>query len=172
MFPDFRNRKLREDSGRSVSVWLAAASRFAVGLGRSVAMADLHHGRFDLAGAAGRAPTLPGVEHHWVDVQTGSGPVRLHLAATGSGLAGALLHGWPQHWWCWRRVVKQLRDYRLLIPDLRGFGWSEAPGSGYSPTGFADDAVALLDALDIARAHVIGHDWGGFAGFPTRAASF
>jgi pimeloyl-ACP methyl ester carboxylesterase len=76
-----------------------------------------------------------------------------------------LLHGWPQHWWCWRRVVKQLRDYRLLIPNLRGFGWSEAPGSGYSPTGFADDAVALLDALDIACAHVIGHDWGGFAGF-------
>jgi pimeloyl-ACP methyl ester carboxylesterase len=76
-----------------------------------------------------------------------------------------LLHGWPQHWWCWRRVVKQLRDYRLLIPDLRGFGWSEAPGSGYSPTGFADDAVALLDALDLAHADVIGHDWGGFTGF-------
>jgi pimeloyl-ACP methyl ester carboxylesterase len=60
-----------------------------------------------------------------------------------------------------------LRSIRMprVIPDLRGFGWSEAPGSGYSPTGFADDAVALLDALDIARAHVIGHDWGGFAGF-------
>ena len=100
-----------------------------------------------------------------MDVQTGSGPVRLHLAATGSGPPVLLLHGWPQHWWCWRRVVKQLRDYRLLIPDLRGFGWSEAPGSGYSPTGFADDAVALLDALDITRAHVIGHDWGGFVGF-------
>ena len=125
----------------------------------------LHHGRFDLTSAAGRATTLPGVEHHRVDVQTGSGPVRLHLAATGSGPPVLLLHGWPQHWWCWRRVVKQLRDYRLLIPDLRGFGWSEAPGSGYSPTGFADDAVALLDALDITRAHVIGHDWGGFVGF-------
>jgi pimeloyl-ACP methyl ester carboxylesterase len=109
-------------------------------------------------------PTLPGVEHHWLDVQTGSGPVRLHLAATGSGPPVLLLHGWPQHW-CWRRVVKQLRDYRLLIPDLRGFGWSEAPGSGYSPTGFADDAMALLDALDIAHVHVIGHDWGGFTGF-------
>ena len=34
-------------------------------------------------------PTLPGVEHHWVDVQTGSGPVRLHLAASGSGPPGA-----------------------------------------------------------------------------------
>jgi pimeloyl-ACP methyl ester carboxylesterase len=110
-------------------------------------------------------PALPGVEHHWVDVNSGSGMVRLHVAATGSGTPVLLLHGWPQHWWCWRRVVKQLGDYRLLIPDLRGFGWSEAPGSSYSPTGFADDAVAVLDALDIARAHVIGHDWGGFTGF-------
>ena len=111
-------------------------------------------------------PDLPGVEHHWMDVRSGRGPVRLHLAATGSGTPVLLLHGWPQHWWCWRRVVKQLSGhYRLLIPDLRGFGWSEAPGSGYSPTGFADDAVALLDALDLARVHVIGHDWGGFAGF-------
>ena len=109
-------------------------------------------------------PTLPGVEHHWVDVQTGSG-LSGCIWQRPARAAGAVLHGWPQHWWCWRRVVKQLRDYRLLIPDLRGFGWSEAPGSGYSPTGFADDAVALLDALDIARAHVIGHDWGGFAGF-------
>jgi pimeloyl-ACP methyl ester carboxylesterase len=111
-------------------------------------------------------PALPGVEHHWLDVNSDSGLVRLHVAATGSGPPVLLLHGWPQHWWCWRRVVEQLGgDYRLLIPDLRGFGWSEAPGRGYSPTGFADDAVALLDALEIARAHVIGHDWGGFTGF-------
>jgi pimeloyl-ACP methyl ester carboxylesterase len=111
-------------------------------------------------------PALPNVEHHWIDIQSGAGPVRLHLAATGSGTPVLLLHGWPQHWWCWRRVVKQLSGHhRLLIPDLRGFGWSEAPGGGYSPTGFADDAVALLDALDIARADVIGHDWGGFTGF-------
>jgi pimeloyl-ACP methyl ester carboxylesterase len=117
-------------------------------------VADLHHAVSTPPARLDGLPTLPGVEHHWLDVQTGSGPVRLHLAATGSGPPVLLLHGWPQHWWCWRRVVKQLRDYRLLIPDLRGFGWSEAPGSGYSPTGFADDAVALLDAHDIARAHL------------------
>jgi pimeloyl-ACP methyl ester carboxylesterase len=111
-------------------------------------------------------PALPGVKHHWMDVRSASGPVRLHLAAVGSGTPVLLLHGWPQHWWCWRRVIEQLSGhYRLLVPDLRGFGWSEAPGTGYCPTAFADDAVALLDALDLARAHVIGHDWGGFTGF-------
>jgi len=55
--------------------------------------------------------------------------------------------------------------YRLLIPDLRGFGWSEAPGGGYSAVAFAQDTVRLLDALDPERAHVVGHDWGGLTGY-------
>jgi len=110
-------------------------------------------------------PALPGVEHRWLDVPSGGGRVRLHVAEAGSGAPVLLLHGWPQHWWCWRRVIERLGDrYRLLVPDLRGFGWSEAPGTGYSAAGFADDAVGLLDALDLPRAHLIGHDWGGFTG--------
>ena len=111
-------------------------------------------------------PALPGVEHRWMDVPSNGGRLRLHLAEAGSGVPLLLLHGWPQHWWCWRRVIEQLRGhYRLLVPDLRGFGWSEAPGTGYSATAFARDVVGLLDALDLDRAHVVGHDWGGFTGF-------
>jgi pimeloyl-ACP methyl ester carboxylesterase len=109
-------------------------------------------------------PELAGVRHRWLDVQSQAGPVRLHLAEAGAGPPVLLLHGWPQHWWCWHKVIERLRDrYRLLVPDLRGFGWSEAPGRGYSPAGFAADAVGLLDALGLAHAHVVGHDWGGFA---------
>jgi pimeloyl-ACP methyl ester carboxylesterase len=112
-------------------------------------------------------PALSGVQHRWLDVRSNGGRVRLHLAAAGSAGAPVLvLHGWPQHWGGWRLVIERLRgDYRLLVHDLRGFGWSEAPGRSYSPAAFARDAVALLDRLDLARAHVIGHDWGGFAGF-------
>ena len=63
----------------------------------------------------------------------------------------------------WRRVIGALRDERrLLAPDLRGFGWSEAPGHGYDGETFAADQVALLDALGIERAFVVGHDWGGW----------
>ena len=63
----------------------------------------------------------------------------------------------------WRRVIGALRDERrLLAPDLRGFGWSEAPGHGYDGETFAADQVALLDALGIERAFVAGHDWGGW----------
>ncbi len=120
-------------------------------------------------------PALPGVEHHWLDIPSRGGRVRLHVAEAGAGTPVLLLHGWPQHWWCWRRVIERLHShYRLLVPDLRGFGWSEAPGTGYSAAGFAGDAVGLLDALGLSRAHVVGHDWGGFAaillglGYPER----
>jgi pimeloyl-ACP methyl ester carboxylesterase len=90
----------------------------------------------------------------------------VHYADAGNGPPLLLLHGWPQHFWCWRRVVPLLADeFRLICPDLRGFGWTDAPGRGYDQDTFAADAVALLDALGLERTGVIGHDWGGFAGF-------
>jgi pimeloyl-ACP methyl ester carboxylesterase len=52
---------------------------------------------------------------------------------------------------------------RLLMPDLRGFGWTEVPGRGYDAETFAADAVALLDALELERVQLAGHDWGGYA---------
>jgi pimeloyl-ACP methyl ester carboxylesterase len=112
-------------------------------------------------------PDIPGAEHRFVDIHTAdAGRLRVHYAEAGEGPPLLLLHGWPQHFWCWRRVVPQLADgFRLICPDLRGFGWTDAPGRGYDNETFAADAVALLDALGIDRAGVIGHDWGGFSAF-------
>jgi pimeloyl-ACP methyl ester carboxylesterase len=106
---------------------------------------------------------MEGVEHRFVDARG----IRVHLAEAGpetsEGPPILLLHGWPQHWYMWRRVIAGLRaDAHLLAPDLRGFGWTEAPGQGYDGETFAADQVALLDALGIERALVIGHDWGGW----------
>jgi pimeloyl-ACP methyl ester carboxylesterase len=107
-------------------------------------------------------PRVDGVEHRMVHV----GGVAVHVAEGGQGDPVLMLHGWPQHWYCWRGVIPRLAGrFRIVCPDLRGFGWTEAPGHGYDPDTFAADAVALLDALDIERAHVIGHDWGGFTTF-------
>jgi pimeloyl-ACP methyl ester carboxylesterase len=112
-------------------------------------------------------PGIPGAEHRFAEIETAdAGRLRIHYAEAGDGPPVLLLHGWPQHFWCWRRVVPLLAgDFRLICPDLRGFGWSDAPGRGYDNETFAADAVALLDALGIERARVIGHDWGGFSGF-------
>ena len=109
-------------------------------------------------------PPVEGVRHHYVDLPG----FRAHVAEAGDPEAPPvlLLHGWPQHWYMWRRLIEALQgDHRLVAPDLRGFGWSEAPGEGYDPETFASDQAPLLDALGIERATVIGHDWGGFATF-------
>jgi pimeloyl-ACP methyl ester carboxylesterase len=114
-----------------------------------------------------RPPDIPGAEHRFAEIDTvDTGRLRVHYAEAGEGRPLILLHGWPQHFWCWRRVVPELAgEHRLICPDLRGFGWTDAPGRGYDSETFAADAVALLDALELERVGVIGHDWGGFASF-------
>jgi pimeloyl-ACP methyl ester carboxylesterase len=105
-------------------------------------------------------PHVDGVEHRFVE----AGGVRFHVAEAGSGHPVVMIHGWPQHWYAWRRIIPLLADrYRLICPDLRGFGWSDTPGRGYDPETFASDTIALLDALEIQSANVIGHDWGGYS---------
>ena len=110
--------------------------------------------------------TMAAVEHRRIVIEAVDGPLDVHLAEAGSGPPLLLLHGWPQHADVWRKVVPLLApDFRLLMPDLRGFGSTATPAGGYDPARFAEDAVALLDALGIERAGVIGHDWGGFAAY-------
>jgi pimeloyl-ACP methyl ester carboxylesterase len=109
-------------------------------------------------------PEVDGVTHRWVD----AGGLRVHLAEAGpeDGDPVLLLHGWPQHWYEWRRLVPALSErYRLLMPDLRGLGWTEVTKDGYEKENLARDQIALLDALGIERVKLIGHDWGGYAGF-------
>jgi pimeloyl-ACP methyl ester carboxylesterase len=107
-------------------------------------------------------PPVPGVEHRMVAVND----VRLHVAEAGAGPPLILLHGWPQHWWCWRHVVPGLAaDHRLLAPDLRGLGWSDAPRDDYAKSTFAADILALMDAEGLDRVSLLGHDWGGYTSF-------
>jgi pimeloyl-ACP methyl ester carboxylesterase len=111
-------------------------------------------------------PELPGVRHADHTLATG---VTLHVAEAGDPDAPAILavHGWPQHWWLWRDVIPVLsRTHRVICPDLRGVGWSGQPADGdFSKPRFADDMLALVDALGLERVGFLGHDWGGWTGW-------
>jgi pimeloyl-ACP methyl ester carboxylesterase len=118
-------------------------------------------------------PDIEGAEQRTVTIATrDAGPLDVHVYEAGDGPPVLLLHGWPQDGWSWRYLVPLLAGrHRLIAPDLRGFGASGAPAGGYDGMTFGADALALLDALEIERAHVIGHDWGGFAAFAAAIAA-
>lgn len=119
-----------------------------------------------LPAGAGPIPELPGiaVEHEFYDLPAG----RFHVARAGDRTLPAVLlvHGFPQHWWCWRGVIQELAtELHLVMPDLRGSGWSSVPTTpgSYRKSELAGDLRELLDAMGIERIAVVGHDWGGFA---------
>src|SRR5580765_5269411 len=94
---------------------------------------------------------------------TGDG-VTLAVLDEGEGQPVVLLHGFPDSSYLWRRQVPVLVDagMRVIAPDLRGFGESDRPAAveDYALTRSVADVVAVLDALEVERAHVVGHDWG------------
>jgi pimeloyl-ACP methyl ester carboxylesterase len=112
-------------------------------------------------------PAVAGVAHR----TTAVGGFRLHYAEAGEGEPLVLLHGWPQHWFQWRHLIGPLAEqYRVIVPDIRGLGWSEGPGRSsstrhYSLVTLAAELVGLLDALGIARTRYVGHDWGCVVGY-------
>ena len=111
---------------------------------------------------AATLPTVDGVTHSLLDV----GERVVHVAEAGSGPPLVLLHGWPQHWYCWRHMVPELADsFHLVMPDMRGFGWSSAPRHGYDKEQLATDLFDLLDVMGLDQVGLVGHDWGGWVGF-------
>ena len=88
--------------------------------------------------------------------------LRMHYLEHGSGQPVIAIHGWPETCHEWRRVAPLLGpDYRVLAPDTRGHGQTEAPPDGYDRAQLAGDIVAFMDALGIDRCPVVAHDWGG-----------
>lgn len=94
------------------------------------------------------------------------GHIALNVHEAGSGAPLILLHGFPQNALCWSRVAPAFaRDFRVIVPDLRGYGRSDAPPDdtehrAYSKRTMAEDVVRLMDALGLERAMILGHDRG------------
>jgi pimeloyl-ACP methyl ester carboxylesterase len=112
-------------------------------------------------------PDVEGVDHRYATVNG----VRLHYAEAGEGEPVVMVHGWPQHWWCWRELIGPLAErYRVICPDIRGIGWSEGSARGYRLDELAADVLGLIDELGLERIRLVTHDWGTALGY--RAALY
>jgi pimeloyl-ACP methyl ester carboxylesterase len=107
------------------------------------------------------------LQHHTLRLKR----VSLHVVTAGSGVPLVLLHGWPQTWHEWRKVIPALAArYRVVAPDLPGLGESSRPEGGYDKKTIAADLVEMCHALDLKRFHLVGHDWGGPTAFALACA--
>jgi pimeloyl-ACP methyl ester carboxylesterase len=101
------------------------------------------------------------------------GDLDFRVVDEGNGDPVLLLHGFPDSAELWRRQLPALVDagYRVIAPDLRGFGESARPTEveAYRLEVVLGDVVGLLDALSIAGAHVVCHDWGAAVGWSLAA---
>jgi pimeloyl-ACP methyl ester carboxylesterase len=102
-------------------------------------------------------------EHGKLDV----GDVRLHYVTAGSGDPLVLLHGFPQTWWEWRRVIEPLAQrFHVIAPDYRGAGSSSRPVTGYDKRTMAGDVRALVrEVAGDGPVRMVGHDMGSFVAF-------
>jgi pimeloyl-ACP methyl ester carboxylesterase len=86
----------------------------------------------------------------------------MHYVVAGSGYPLVCLHGWPQTWYEWRKIIPALADrFTIIAPDLRGLGDSERPLTGYDKRTLASDVSQLLKTLGHEKIGLVGHDWGG-----------
>lgn len=99
-------------------------------------------------------------------METNLNGIRMRYDDVGEGQAVLLVHAFPLSGAMWRRQVEALRGhYRLIVPDLRGFGGSDAPPGPYPMDDLADDLAALLEYLGVARVALVGLSMGGYIGF-------
>ncbi|MGV2293182.1 alpha/beta hydrolase [Trinickia sp. YCB016] len=99
----------------------------------------------------------PEVTHHTI---TANG-IRQHYVEAGEGAPVVLLHGFPETHYAWRHQIPVLaQHYRVIAPDLRGYGETEKPAGGYDKRSMANDLRALLRELSIERVALVSHDRG------------
>ncbi|WP_247826760.1 alpha/beta fold hydrolase [Arthrobacter antioxidans] len=92
--------------------------------------------------------------------------LKVHVVEAGSGTPVLLLHGFPQSSREYAAVMAHLsHTARVIAPDLRGAGQTDAPAEGYDLDTLVADVVGLLDALGLNRVALVAHDWSALIGF-------
>ena len=90
--------------------------------------------------------------------------VNLRCVVDGDGPLVVMIHGWPESWYSWRHQIGPVRDagYRVVVPDVRGYGGSDAPHAieAYDMENLIGDVLGLIDHFGENQAILFGHDWG------------
>jgi len=100
------------------------------------------------------------IEHSFVEANG----IKYHVAEAGAGPLVLMCHGFPESWYSWRHQIAALSEagYRVIAPDMRGYGQTDRPHSidQYSLFHLVGDMVGLVLAIGDKPAVVVGHDWG------------
>ena len=104
-------------------------------------------------------PTLPGITHHHAEV---NGTTLHYVAAGTSGSPVLLVHGFPETWWAFRKLIPLLAaSHRVFAVDLRGFGDSDNEPGEYDSKTSAEDLHLLIEQLNVGPVHLTGQDISG-----------
>lgn len=121
---------------------------------------------------SGRTPTDESVvliDGPWTHREVTANGARFHAAEAGEGPLVVLLHGFPEFWWAWRHQIPALAaaGFRVVAPDLRGYGASDKPPRGYDLFTLSADVAGMVRALGERDAILVGHGWGGLLAWTT-----
>ena len=97
--------------------------------------------------------------------------IQLHYVIGGHGDPVVLLHGWPETWYAWHKIMPALaKNYTVIAPDLRGLGDSSKPTTGYDGKTVAEDIHQLVTKLGYKTIFLVGHDIGTQVAYSYAAA--
>lgn len=112
--------------------------------------------------------------HNFIDVNG----ITMHAVRAGDPAKPSLLllHGWPEFWFTWSKIIPALAaDYDVIAPDLRGFGDTEKPAGAalesYRLEDHIADILGLIDALGLDRVGIVSHDVGAMVTQPLAQAA-
>lgn len=115
------------------------------------------------------------LEPGWQARRVPVGDLSLHVVEAGpaDGPPIILLHGFPEFWWGWRKLIGPLATagFRVIAPDLPGYNRSDRPAgvSAYRLDRLVGDVRGLIDTLGLGRVTLVGHDWGGIVAWGVAA---
>ena len=119
-------------------------------------------------------PSIVRIDGPWRHLQVHANGIRFHVVEAAPGADDApdrplviLMHGFASFWWSWRHQLRGLKGARVVAVDLRGYGDSDKPPTGYDGWTLAGDTAGLVRALGHHEATLIGHADGGLVCWAT-----